>query len=351
MRRRDELAVADDEDVLPRALADVADLVEEDRLVVAGVVRLGLGEDRVEVLARGLRVRDQALRRDAPPGRDLGADAVLLALVAEVGAPRPDRDRHLDRRVLGEEPHLAVAAEGERADVARVEAVPPDQLMRGLAKLVDRVLERQVVELRRRVQAIEMLAMAEHRRPLLGLVAADALEDPRAVVQPVAQDMDLGVVPSDELAVHPDPFRLFHGAPQALGQDFESMPEATSPVARPREAVACPSDLPRDLPRLAIRGGSRPPTPCAAGRSADAWPAQGASIYERHEPKDRRERDQDARVVPRRLEHHRRDTTKRVVSSKWSTAVMRARAAHRFGHGPASPCSLSSTIRSLSGLK
>ncbi len=85
--------------------------------------------------------------------------------------------------------------------------------MRGLAELVDRVLERQVVELRRRVQAIEVLAMAEHRRALVGLVAADALEDPGAVVQPVAQDMDLGVVPSDELAIHPDPFRLFHGAP------------------------------------------------------------------------------------------------------------------------------------------
>ena len=87
--------------------------------------------------------------------------------------------------------------------------------MRGVAELVDRVLEWQVVEPRRRFQALEMVAMAKHGRALLGLVAADALEDPGAVVQPVGENMDLGVLPSDELAVHPDPFRLFHGSPRA----------------------------------------------------------------------------------------------------------------------------------------
>src|SRR5262249_18293999 len=52
--RRDDLAVADQVDVLARALADKATLVEQDRLVVTGVGALGLGENRVEVLARGL---------------------------------------------------------------------------------------------------------------------------------------------------------------------------------------------------------------------------------------------------------------------------------------------------------
>ena len=36
-------------------------LVEQDRLVVAGLGRLGLGEDRVQVLAGGLGARDQAV--------------------------------------------------------------------------------------------------------------------------------------------------------------------------------------------------------------------------------------------------------------------------------------------------
>ena len=86
-------AVAHDEDVLARALADVAVVVEQDRLLVAGLVGLDLRQDRVEVLAAGLGVRDQRVGADAPPGGDLGADAVALALLAEVGAPLPGGDR------------------------------------------------------------------------------------------------------------------------------------------------------------------------------------------------------------------------------------------------------------------
>ena len=40
--------------------------------------------------------------------------------------------------------------------------------------------------------------------PVVGLVGADALEHAHAVVQGVGEDVDLGVVPGDELAVHPD---------------------------------------------------------------------------------------------------------------------------------------------------
>ena len=52
--------------------------------------------------------------------------------------------------------------------------------------------------------------MAEDGRPVLRLVGADALEDAGAVVEAVAEYVDLGVVPSDELAIHPDRFSLLH---------------------------------------------------------------------------------------------------------------------------------------------
>src|SRR6185503_20788317 len=42
-------------------------------------------------------------------------------------------------------------------------------------------------------------------------VAAQALEDRRAVMEGMDADMDLGVVPGDELPVHPDLFRLREG--------------------------------------------------------------------------------------------------------------------------------------------
>ena len=55
-----------------------------------------------------------------------------------------------------------------------------------------------------------MVGEAEDGRAGLGLVAADAFEDPGAVVEAVRADVDLGVGPVDELAVHPDLFGLLH---------------------------------------------------------------------------------------------------------------------------------------------
>ena len=49
-----------------------------------------------------------------------------------------------------------------------------------------------------------MLLEAEDGRALGRLVAADALEDAGAVVQRVGEDVDLGLGPGHELAVHPD---------------------------------------------------------------------------------------------------------------------------------------------------
>ncbi len=113
----------DHEHVLAGALADVALVVEQDRLLVAGLDRLDLGQHRVQVLPGGLRVRDQRVRRDAPVGRHARAHAVLLALLAEVGPPLPDGDHRLDRVVERVEAHRPVAAVDERPDVAALEAV------------------------------------------------------------------------------------------------------------------------------------------------------------------------------------------------------------------------------------
>src|SRR6185503_6072495 len=51
--------VAHDEDVLPRALRHVAVLVQQDRLVVAGLRRFHLRQDRVQVLPARLRLGDE----------------------------------------------------------------------------------------------------------------------------------------------------------------------------------------------------------------------------------------------------------------------------------------------------
>ena len=62
-----------------------------------------------------------------------------------------------------------------------------------------------------------MVGQPEDGRALVGLVAADALEDARAVVQAVRPDVDRRVGPVDELAVHPDLLGLAHRSPPWAG--------------------------------------------------------------------------------------------------------------------------------------
>ena len=132
---RGDLVAVDHEDVLARAVGDVALVGEQDRLVVAGAVRLGDREHRVEVDAGRLgHVRDR-VRADPLPGRDLDADPVLHPLVAEVRAPGPAHDHGLDRVAGRGDAELAVAVEADRAQVALGQAVDADQLERGLAQL------------------------------------------------------------------------------------------------------------------------------------------------------------------------------------------------------------------------
>ena len=53
-------------------------------------------------------------------------------------------------------------------------------------------------------QALGVLLQSEDGGALLGFVGAHALKSAAAVVQGVAQHMDLGIAPIDHLAVHPD---------------------------------------------------------------------------------------------------------------------------------------------------
>ena len=73
--------------------------------------------------------------------------------------------------------------------------------------------------------------MAEDRGPELGLVGADALEDAGAVVEAVAEYVDLGVVPCDELTVHPDRLGLPHFALLARFSEGRLWRMTDAPVA------------------------------------------------------------------------------------------------------------------------
>src|SRR4051812_49785129 len=91
-----------------------------------------------------------------------------------------------------------------------------------------------------------MLVMPEDGRPALSVVAALTLEHTRAVVHGVREYVHLGVLPCDELAVHPDEVRGWHVFPP---QRFERTAATASSVVAspPRSGVRSPSSSARSI--------------------------------------------------------------------------------------------------------
>ncbi len=140
----------------------------------------------------------------ARPAGDLHAHALGCGVVAEVRTPWPARDGDVDRARQRVEPHLAVAVVRDRSHVTRGQPGRAHRVLRRLHQLVDRVRNLHHHDLRGVEQPCDVLGETEHRRAPLGLVGADALEDARAVVQRVREDVNPRVRPRDELTVHPD---------------------------------------------------------------------------------------------------------------------------------------------------
>ena len=192
------------EQVLTRALGDESVGREHDRLVVAGLEGLDLGERRVDVVPGGLGGRRHRVVVVAGPRRDLHAHTLGDRVVAEVGAPRPAGDRHVDRARQGVEPHLAVTEVGDRPHVAGGELGRRDRRLGGFDQLVDRVRQLHPEDLGGVGEPHDVVGQAEHGRTFGRLVRTDPLEHAHAVVEGVGEHVHLGFVPVDELAVHPD---------------------------------------------------------------------------------------------------------------------------------------------------
>src|SRR6266516_3071770 len=127
-------------------------------------------------------VRDH-VRTDPLPARNLGADALRQALFAEVGAPGPAHDHNVDRISDRRDTELAVAEEGDRAEIALRQAVDGNQLMRSRAQVVDREGQRHPEQLRRVLESLQVVGQPEDGGAVRRLVGPDSLEHARAVVE------------------------------------------------------------------------------------------------------------------------------------------------------------------------
>ncbi len=189
-------------------------------------------------------------------GRDLGADAAPLSLLAQVLAPGPgcDGDAHgIGSRI---EPHLAVAEEDQRTEVALVEVIAAQRLHAGLLDGLTGVGNLEQVDVRRLVEATDVFAQAEHGgAAVLGRVAADALEDAQPVVERVREDVDVGVRPGDEVAIEPYGLSGYGGHDSGSGS---AAPRTPLPLA-----LHCPSRARR---RVHWRRNSLPMNPFERSR-------------------------------------------------------------------------------------
>ena len=201
-------AVANQEQVLARALADRAVGRQRDAFVEAAIARLEADERAGQVVAAGFRQRRNRIRRDALPRRDAAVDAVLERLGAEVRAPFPGRDRYVDRMVgFRREADVAVAAKRDRADVCAVGQIVCQHDL--TARAVDfRRGERNLdpMNLRRLEQTTRVRLQPKNLRPVRRRVNADPFEHGRAVVQRMRHHVHLRLGPVHEFAVMPDPF-------------------------------------------------------------------------------------------------------------------------------------------------
>src|SRR5438094_9239835 len=97
---------------------------------------------------------------EAREGARLDPDTVLHPLVAQVGAPRPGGDGDA-RRGPRREPHLAVAHEDDRAEVALAQAVGAHRLEARLHQPVARVRHRQLQDVPRALETVYVRPWAQ----------------------------------------------------------------------------------------------------------------------------------------------------------------------------------------------
>ena len=147
------------------AFGDVALRIQHDRFVESEADRLGLGQNRVRVVAGDLRFRHVDVRVQPRERGHVRPNALLDRFCAEVVLPRPDRDTDVRLAGVHRQVPAAFRQMNQRTDVTRRgrscgrclwPRPPVRRLMRRSAEAKD---ERRVDE------PAHVVAKAEDRRP------------------------------------------------------------------------------------------------------------------------------------------------------------------------------------------
>ena len=182
IRRREQRAVLDDEQIIRRAFGYKTFGVQHHGLFHAGIVRLDLGKDVVQIIKRFDGRVDRAVQiAHGRDGHDIHAARVKFRRIDLDFAGNDDNARLFAApRIQAER---ANAARNDEADVAVAQFVRADGLDGGLHHFGVRQRNLQQDRLGRGEQAVNVFLQFEHA----AIVGADALEHAVAVKQSVVE--------------------------------------------------------------------------------------------------------------------------------------------------------------------
>ncbi len=198
-RRGVDLAVEHEADVGAGALGHLAAPVVHQGVVEALGLGLMLGQRADHVQAGGLGRGRRRVRAGTLPLGDAQADA-LHAVGAEQVGPGPAGDRQVDLGLLRGHGELFAAAPGDRADIGVHQAVGRDDLLAGGVDLLGGPGD---LEAQDAAGCDQPLGMGAQHEDVAG-ISPLAFEHAAGIVQPVGQNVQLGVAPGDHLAIQPD---------------------------------------------------------------------------------------------------------------------------------------------------
>ena len=185
-------------DVCAGGFGDIAFMVEHERVGIAFKVGFLFGDGADHVEAGGFGVAGGGLWRRAGIGGVCQADAVHF--IVEIVAPTPAGHGDADGGFGGEDAHLFGAAPGERADIGVFEAGFGEGVAFGGLDFGDAIGEVEAEDLGGFFQALGVVLGAVD----LARIGPFAFEHGGGIVHAVGEDVDFGLAPGREFAVHPD---------------------------------------------------------------------------------------------------------------------------------------------------
>ena len=197
-------AVAYDKDVLAAALCDIAFIVQQQRLVVTAFQRFVQGKDGIDVMADGLGLAHGDVHVVPCEGRRPDADALLQSLIAQVGAPFPGGNRHVNAEVVRAQAHSLGAVKSDGPDISRRQGILSHHRDTGFVNFVEGTGQAHPQDVRRTLHAAGVVMQPENSNTARRLVGAHAFENPHAVMQRVGKHVHVRLPPGNQFAVKPD---------------------------------------------------------------------------------------------------------------------------------------------------